>query len=68
MFVEFFFQGFKNLTSLTELDLSDNNIVALPPELVSIWNFSLYFELLVIEKSWLILCKMASVTAVTQKE
>ncbi|KAF2314318.1 hypothetical protein GH714_025339 [Hevea brasiliensis] len=26
-------QGFKTLTSLTELDLSDNNISALPPEL-----------------------------------
>ncbi|WJX68385.1 hypothetical protein P8452_52758 [Trifolium repens] len=28
-----FFQGLKNFTSLVELDLSDNNISALPPEL-----------------------------------
>lgn len=28
-------QGFKNLTTLVELDLSDNNISSLPPELVS---------------------------------
>lgn len=29
-------QELKNLTSLTELDLSDNNIATLPPELVNI--------------------------------
>jgi Leucine-rich repeat (LRR) protein len=30
-------QGIKDLTSLIELDLSDNNITTLPPELVSYW-------------------------------
>lgn len=29
-------QEFRNLTSLTELDLSDNDISTLPPELVSL--------------------------------
>lgn len=38
VFVNIGMQGFQNLTSLTELDLSDNNISVLPPELVRIWN------------------------------
>ncbi|GLT66540.1 hypothetical protein SLA2020_388990 [Shorea laevis] len=33
MFVDIGMQGFQNLTSLAELDLSDNNISVLPPEL-----------------------------------
>ncbi|KAK3037934.1 hypothetical protein RJ639_031825 [Escallonia herrerae] len=34
--------GFTNLTSLRELDLSDNNITALPPELVNTKPFLIY--------------------------
>lgn len=37
-------QGFKHLTSLTELDLSDNNITTLPPELVSMKHTLLIYN------------------------
>ena len=37
-------QGIKDLTSLVELDLSDNNITTLPPELVSHWFIKILFR------------------------
>ena len=52
-------QGLKSLTSLTELDLSDNNISALPPELVR-FRKSLYHPFLFILFGcvWVTLCSL----------
>ncbi|RVW93113.1 Plant intracellular Ras-group-related LRR protein 6 [Vitis vinifera] len=52
-------QGFKNLTSLTELNLSDNSIATLPPELV--WVLFISYLNMIIDSCSTSLCLILNV-------